>query len=196
MSPEMALTPPSPPTSLRSHQADGLWAVQGVDPRRGRHPHLLRHHRVHVSGGGGTWGGAAVPTPTSSSSGDAVCPPPTLQGPRDPGAQRAQPGGGLVEPGRPDVRHAHRIGKSPLPLFPSPRGGWVGGWDTRGGVGDTEPSSPASSSPPGAFSQPPFTAENRKKTIDKILKGKLVLPPYLTPDARDLLKKVPPPPFA
>lgn len=42
--------------------------------------------------------------------------------------------------------------------------------------------------------QPPFTAENRKKTIDKILKGKLVLPPYLTPDARDLLKKVPPPP--
>lgn len=49
--------------------------------------------------------------------------------------------------------------------------------------GDAEPSS-----------QPPFTAENRKKTIDKILKGKLVLPPYLTPDARDLLKKVPPPP--
>lgn len=43
-------------------------------------------------------------------------------------------------------------------------------------------------------SQPPFTAENRKKTIDKILKGKLVLPPYLTPDARDLLKKVPEPP--
>ncbi|NXA15231.1 KS6B2 kinase, partial [Sapayoa aenigma] len=40
---------------------------------------------------------------------------------------------------------------------------------------------------------PPFTAENRKKTIDKILKGKLVLPPYLTPDARDLLKKVPSP---
>ncbi|XP_074985340.1 ribosomal protein S6 kinase beta-2 isoform X3 [Caretta caretta] len=36
---------------------------------------------------------------------------------------------------------------------------------------------------------PPFTSENRKKTIDKILKGKLVLPPYLTPDARDLLKK-------
>ncbi|KAJ6665575.1 hypothetical protein lerEdw1_003418 [Lerista edwardsae] len=32
-------------------------------------------------------------------------------------------------------------------------------------------------------------AENRKKTIDKILKGKLVLPPYLTPDARDLIKK-------
>lgn len=51
--------------------------------------------------------------------------------------------------------------------------------------GDAEPSS-----------QPPFTAENRKKTIDKILKGKLVLPPYLTPDARDLLKKVlPPAPF-
>eukprot|EP00072_Mus_musculus_P052700 XP_006531875.1 PREDICTED: ribosomal protein S6 kinase beta-2 isoform X1 [Mus musculus] len=36
---------------------------------------------------------------------------------------------------------------------------------------------------------PPFTAENRKKTMDKIIKGKLVLPPYLTPDARDLAKK-------
>ncbi|NWT14197.1 KS6B2 kinase, partial [Vireo altiloquus] len=47
-----------------------------------------------------------------------------------------------------------------------------------------------SATPPGSPLQPPFTAENRKKTIDKILKGKLVLPPYLTPDARDLLKKV------
>jgi p70 ribosomal S6 kinase len=28
----------------------------------------------------------------------------------------------------------------------------------------------------------------RKKTIEKILKGKLNLPPYLTPDARDLIK--------
>ncbi|XP_030643855.1 ribosomal protein S6 kinase beta-2-like [Chanos chanos] len=37
---------------------------------------------------------------------------------------------------------------------------------------------------------PPFTAENRKKTIDKILKGKLNLPPYLTPDARDMIKKL------
>ncbi|XP_028668154.1 ribosomal protein S6 kinase beta-2-like [Erpetoichthys calabaricus] len=37
---------------------------------------------------------------------------------------------------------------------------------------------------------PPFTAENRKKTIDKILKCKLILPPYLTQDARDLLKKL------
>jgi hypothetical protein len=26
--------------------------------------------------------------------------------------------------------------------------------------------------------------------MDKIIKGKLVLPPYLTPDARDLAKKV------
>lgn len=40
------------------------------------------------------------------------------------------------------------------------------------------------------FLQPPFTAENRKKTMDKIIKGKLTLPPYLTPDARDLVKKV------
>ncbi|XP_036596780.1 ribosomal protein S6 kinase beta-2-like [Trichosurus vulpecula] len=36
---------------------------------------------------------------------------------------------------------------------------------------------------------PPFTAENRKKMIDKILRETLVLPRYLTPDARDLLKK-------
>ena len=40
------------------------------------------------------------------------------------------------------------------------------------------------------FSQPPFTAENRKRTIDKILKCKLNLPPYLTLDARDMIKKV------
>lgn len=38
--------------------------------------------------------------------------------------------------------------------------------------------------------QPPFTAENRKKTIEKILRGKLLLPPYLTPDARDLIRKL------
>ncbi|XP_062864235.1 ribosomal protein S6 kinase beta-2-like [Trichomycterus rosablanca] len=37
---------------------------------------------------------------------------------------------------------------------------------------------------------PPFTAENRKKTIDRILKCKLNLPPYLTPDARELIKKL------
>ena len=37
---------------------------------------------------------------------------------------------------------------------------------------------------------PPFTAENRKKTIEKILKGKLSLPPYLTADARDLVRKL------
>ncbi|CAL8270162.1 ribosomal protein S6 kinase beta-2 isoform X1 [Gadus morhua] len=37
---------------------------------------------------------------------------------------------------------------------------------------------------------PPFTAENRKKTIDKILKCKINLPPYLTVDAKDLIKKL------
>lgn len=37
---------------------------------------------------------------------------------------------------------------------------------------------------------PPFTAENRKKTIEKILRCKLNLPPYLTTDARDLLRKL------
>jgi len=37
---------------------------------------------------------------------------------------------------------------------------------------------------------PPFTAENRKKTIDKILKGRLTLPPYLSYDARELIKRL------
>lgn len=37
---------------------------------------------------------------------------------------------------------------------------------------------------------PPFTADNRKRTIEKILKGKVLLPPYLTPDARDLIRKL------
>uniref|UniRef100_A0A3Q3WGH2 Protein kinase domain-containing protein n=1 Tax=Mola mola TaxID=94237 RepID=A0A3Q3WGH2_MOLML len=44
--------------------------------------------------------------------------------------------------------------------------------------------------PPLHLNLPPFTAENRKKTIDKILKCKLNLPPYLTIDARDLIKKL------
>jgi len=38
--------------------------------------------------------------------------------------------------------------------------------------------------------QPPFSGENRKKTIDKILRAKLSLPPYLTNEARALLKKL------
>lgn len=37
---------------------------------------------------------------------------------------------------------------------------------------------------------PPFTSDNRKKTIDKILRGKLNLPVYLTADARDLIRKL------
>ncbi|XP_047141755.1 ribosomal protein S6 kinase beta-2 isoform X1 [Hydra vulgaris] len=37
---------------------------------------------------------------------------------------------------------------------------------------------------------PPFSSDNRKRTIDKILKGKLVLPPYLTTESRDLLRKL------
>jgi p70 ribosomal S6 kinase len=37
---------------------------------------------------------------------------------------------------------------------------------------------------------PPFTSENRKKTIEKILKCKLILPSYLTPDAGNLLRKL------
>ncbi|KAM4636122.1 ribosomal protein S6 kinase beta-2 [Discoglossus pictus] len=37
---------------------------------------------------------------------------------------------------------------------------------------------------------PPFSANNRKKIIDKILKAKPIFPAYLTPDARDLLRKL------
>ncbi|XP_006893470.1 PREDICTED: ribosomal protein S6 kinase beta-2 [Elephantulus edwardii] len=37
---------------------------------------------------------------------------------------------------------------------------------------------------------PPFTARDRKTIIDKIVKGKLKLPNYLTPDAQDLIKKL------
>ncbi|KAK0078736.1 hypothetical protein PV325_002138 [Microctonus aethiopoides] len=37
---------------------------------------------------------------------------------------------------------------------------------------------------------PPFTSDNRKETVKKILKGKLNLPPYLTHDACDLIRKL------
>ncbi|KAL3077900.1 hypothetical protein niasHS_013429 [Heterodera schachtii] len=37
---------------------------------------------------------------------------------------------------------------------------------------------------------PPFSAENRKRTIDKILKGRLTLPPYLSFEAKDLIKRL------
>lgn len=40
------------------------------------------------------------------------------------------------------------------------------------------------------FFQPPFCAENRKRTIDRILHAKLQIPPYLTADAKDLIKRV------
>lgn len=38
--------------------------------------------------------------------------------------------------------------------------------------------------------KPPFTADDRKRTMDKIIKGKLVLPAYLTLDARELIRAV------
>lgn len=37
---------------------------------------------------------------------------------------------------------------------------------------------------------PPFLGDSRKKTIEKIIRCKLHLPPYLTPDAKDLIKKL------
>lgn len=40
------------------------------------------------------------------------------------------------------------------------------------------------------YSQPPFSADNRKKTIEKILRGKLIMPPYVSPEAKDLMRKL------
>lgn len=37
---------------------------------------------------------------------------------------------------------------------------------------------------------PPFTGDCKKRTIDKILKGRLSLPPYLSVEARDLIKRL------
>jgi p70 ribosomal S6 kinase len=37
---------------------------------------------------------------------------------------------------------------------------------------------------------PPFTADSRKKTIEKILKGKLTFQPFLSANAKDLLKRL------
>ncbi|CAF1019862.1 unnamed protein product [Rotaria sp. Silwood1] len=37
---------------------------------------------------------------------------------------------------------------------------------------------------------PPFTAEDRRRTMDKIIKAKLVLPAYLTADARELIRNL------
>ena len=37
---------------------------------------------------------------------------------------------------------------------------------------------------------PPFTADSRKKTIEKILKGKLQFQPFLSANAKDLLKRL------
>uniref|UniRef100_A0A2P2HX76 non-specific serine/threonine protein kinase n=1 Tax=Hirondellea gigas TaxID=1518452 RepID=A0A2P2HX76_9CRUS len=37
---------------------------------------------------------------------------------------------------------------------------------------------------------PPYTGETRKLTFERIMRGRLHLPPYLSPDARDLIKKL------
>ena len=37
---------------------------------------------------------------------------------------------------------------------------------------------------------PPFVSHNRKKTMDKIMRAKLLCPPYLTAEARSLLGKL------
>lgn len=37
---------------------------------------------------------------------------------------------------------------------------------------------------------PPYSGDTRKATFERIMRGKLHLPPYLSPDARDLIKKL------
>ena len=37
---------------------------------------------------------------------------------------------------------------------------------------------------------PPFVSDNRKKTIDKILRARLTFPPYLSLEVRDLIKQL------
>jgi len=37
---------------------------------------------------------------------------------------------------------------------------------------------------------PPFTGQNRKETFERIMRGKLVVPPYISDNAKDLLKKL------
>jgi hypothetical protein len=105
-----------------------------------------------------------------------------VQGPRDSAENWTRESSGLVESGHLDVRHAHRSGE------------WVGlgralvVFDLHGfavmGVARWRVSCLY------CYLQPPFCAENRKRTIEKILRAKLHVPPYLTADAKDLLKKV------
>jgi p70 ribosomal S6 kinase len=37
---------------------------------------------------------------------------------------------------------------------------------------------------------PPFFASTKRKTIDKILKSRLMLPPYLSNEVKDLIKRL------
>lgn len=106
------LTTLLPAVSFRTRKVDGLWPLQGVDPRRHGHAHLLRYHRVHVSGDAehlllSLLCSSAAPSVGSLVGGGLLA---SLQGSRDPDEERTQPSGGLVESGRPDVRHAHWSG--------------------------------------------------------------------------------------
>ena len=38
--------------------------------------------------------------------------------------------------------------------------------------------------------QPPFTGEDRKRTMEKIINARLILPDYLTNEARELIRNV------
>ena len=110
------------------------------------------------------------------------------QGSRDPDEERTQPSSGLVEFRRSYVWHAD--GSSKCTLI-HPIASLLKKCTLKGSLSQEALATYAYCCfCPATFSQPPFTGENRKKTIDKILKCKLSLPPYLTQEARDLLKKV------
>lgn len=38
--------------------------------------------------------------------------------------------------------------------------------------------------------QPPFTGDDRKRTMEKIINARLILPDYLSNDARELIRNV------
>ncbi|UYV68470.1 RPS6KB2 [Cordylochernes scorpioides] len=119
-------------------EADRLWALQGVHPRRLYHSYILRHHRVHVG------------VPVAGTCVDVTC-------------------AGV---------------RAPEILTRSGHAKAVDWWSLGALLYDM------------LTGAPPFISDSRKKTIEKvsicpvILRCKLLLPHYLGPDAKDLLRKL------
>ena len=72
--------------------------------------------------------------------------------------------------------------------------GWVTPTGSRHGTPDTHDPSNVLDRRPNprlcVHPKPPFTSNNRKMTIERILGTKVRLPAFLTSDAKDLLRKV------